>query len=734
VSKATVWPGRPFPLGATLTPEGVNFAVFSQHATAVYVCLFDSPDAQKESAKVRLPENTSGVWHGFVPGLKAGQLYGLRATGSYKPQNGNRFNGAKLVLDPYARAITGPFRWCEEMLGYQLSDDPDRDLHRDLRDNAWAMPKCVVVDSAFDWAGDQLIGTPLPDSVIYEVHVKGFSKLHPGIPENIRGTYAALGHEASIAYFKKLGVTAVELLPVHNFVNDEFLEKRNLTNYWGYNSIGYFAPHWSYAANPLGGQVSEFKTMVKALHAAGIEVILDVVYNHTGEGNHYGPTLCFRGLDNGSYYWPAGNGPRHIQDFTGCGNSLHFTHPRVLQFVMDSLRYWVVEMHVDGFRFDLATVLGREMNGFDRGSSFFDIIRQDPILSQVKLIAEPWDVGLGGYQVGNFPEPFSEWNGKYRDCMRAYWKGDEGMIGEFAHRLTGSSDLYQHDHRPPSASINFITAHDGFTLADLVAYNDKHNEANGEENRDGDSHNRSWNCGAEGPTEDATINALRRRQRRNFLTTLILSQGVPMLTAGDEYGRSQNGNNNAYCQDNELSWLSWERSEEQRQFEEFTARLIAFRHAHPIFRRRKFFSGRKVARTKVKDINWLDADGTEMEEGDWTSPHIRCLGVVLVGRSSDVVDAQGKVIEDGTFMLLFNAYHAPVKFVLAGRQGVGWRRLLDTREEVGFLASPTVHLAGDEFEVESRSMTLFELATGDAQDARAAAWKPREQPAAPVTS
>ncbi len=730
MTKHLVWPGRPYPLGATLAPGGVNFAVFSLNATAVYLCLFDSPDAPKESAKLRLPEHTGGVWHGFVPGLQAGQFYGFRATGSYKPQQGHRFNGAKLLLDPYARAITGGIRWCEEMHSYDLSAGKDCDLHRDLRDNAWAMPKCVVVDPAFDWSGDTRPDTPLAASLIYEVHVKGFSKLHPEIPENLRGTYAALGSDAAIAYFKKFGVTAIELLPVHHFVNDEFLEKRGLTNYWGYNSIGFFAPHWAYAGDSLGGQVREFKTMVKSLHAAGIEVILDVVFNHTSEGSHLGPTLCFRGLDNASYYWPAPDSPRHVMDFTGCGNSLNFTHPRVLQLVMDSLRFWVVEMHVDGFRFDLATTLGREAHGFDRGSSFFDIIRQDPVLSQVKLIAEPWDVGMGGYQVGNFPDPFAEWNGKYRDCVRAFWKGDEGMVGEFANRLTGSSDLYRDDNRPPSASINFITAHDGFTLADLVAYNDKHNEANGEENRDGDSHNRSWNCGAEGPTDDSKINALRRRQRRNFLTTLLLSQGVPMLTAGDEYGRSQHGNNNAYCQDNKLGWLSWVRTDEQRQFEDFVVRLAAFRHAHPIFRRRKFFSGRKIPRARVKDIIWLDADGTEMEEGDWNSPHIRCLGVVLVGHSSDVIDERGKPLEDASFMLLFNAYYAPVKFVLAGRKEVGWQLLLDTREESGFLSEPSSHRAGDEFEVESRSTCLFQLVLGSEQDARAAAWKPREQPVA----
>jgi glycogen operon protein len=722
-----VWPGKPYPLGATLTPEGVNFAIFSAHATAVQVCLFESPGAPNESTKLRLTDRTDGVWHGFLPGLRAGQCYGFRINGPYRPQHGHRFNSGKLLLDPYAKAITGAFTWCNEMHGYTLGEDPDRDLKRDLRDNAWAMPKCVVIDHAFDWEGDALPSTPMADTIIYETHVRGFSMRHPEIPQHLRGTYAALGTESAIAHFRKLGVTAVELLPVHHFVNDHFLEERNLANYWGYNSIGYFAPHWRYSASGAAGeQVTEFKQMVKALHRAGIEVILDVVYNHTGEGSHFGPTFCFRGVDNASYYWPVPDNPRHVMDYTGCGNTLHMTHPRVLQLIMDSLRYWVTEMHVDGFRFDLASTLGREHHGFDRGSSFFDIIRQDPILARVKLIAEPWDVGLGGYQVGNFPEPFAEWNGKYRDCLRAYWKGDTGMVGEFAHRITGSSDLYHWDNRPPAASVNFVTAHDGFTLADLVSYNEKHNEANGEENRDGDSHNRSWNCGAEGETADEAILALRRRQMRNFMTTLLLSQGVPMITAGDEYGRSQGGNNNAYCQDNELSWLQWDRTPEQQRLQDFTARLIAFRREHPIFRRRKFFSGRRIPRVKVKDIIWVDADGTEMTESDWNSPYIHCLGVVFVGYSSDVRDERGQPFEDATFMLLFNAYHDPVKFVLAGQQDVRWERLIDTREETGFLDTPTPHAAGDEFEVDGRSMCVLRLALGTSEAARSAAWKPRE--------
>ena len=725
----TSWPGRPYPLGATLEAEGVNFALFSQHAKGVDVCLFDTAEAEQESTRVRLLERTDGVWHGYVSGLKAGQLYGFRVHGLYRPEKGHRFNAAKMVLDPYARAITGPFEWTDEMFSFPLGSDPERDLDRDLNDNAWAMPKCVVVDPAFDWNGETRPDIALADSVIYEVHVKGFSKLAEWIPAEIRGTYAALGTDWAIAYFKQFGITAVELLPVHHFVNDQFLEDKGLSNYWGYNSIGFFAPHAAYASSGgLGAQVLEFKQMVKNLHAAGIEVILDVVYNHTGEGNHYGPTLCFRGIDNASYYWPAEE-PRFYTDHTGCGNTLNVPHPRVLQLITDSLRYWVLEMHVDGFRFDLAATLGREAHGFDRGAAFFDVIRQDPVLSQVKLIAEPWDVGLGGYQVGNFPTPFAEWNGKYRDCIRGYWKGDEGLIGEFAHRITGSSDMYQWDQRLPAASVNFVVAHDGFTLADLVSYNEKHNEANGEDNRDGDSHNRSWNCGVEGATEDPQIRALRRRQMRNFMATLFLSQGVPMLCAGDEYGRSQNGNNNAYCQDNELSWLAWHRSEEQRELERFVARLIAFRREHSIFRRRKFFSGRKVRGTKVKDIIWLDADGTEMTESDWTTPHVRCVGVVFAGVSSDVRDARGEIIQDDTFMLLFNAYHAPVKFVLAGQKDVQWERVLDTREEEGFFNSVSTYRAGEEFETESRSVCLFRLSGGLSEHARSASWKRR-----PVTS
>ncbi|MDQ3621231.1 MAG: glycogen debranching protein GlgX, partial [Verrucomicrobiota bacterium] len=541
-------------------------------------------------------------------------------------------------------------------------------------------------------------------------HVSGFSKLCPHIPERLRGTYAGIGSEFAIDYFTNLGITAVELLPVHAFVNDEFLLKKGLSNYWGYNSIGYFAPHAPYSSSGVtGAQVTEFKQMVKNLHAAGIEVILDVVYNHTAEGNHFGPTISFRGVDNAAYYRLLSENPRFYMDYTGCGNSLNVRHPRVLQLIMDSLRYWVLEMHVDGFRFDLASTLARELHAVDRLSAFFDIIHQDPVLSQVKLIAEPWDVGEGGYQVGNFPVGWAEWNGKYRDCVRSYWKSEPGTIGEFAARITGSSDLYQWDGRRPYASINFVVAHDGFTLNDLVSYEEKHNEANGEDNMDGDNHNRSWNCGVEGPTDDQAINAFRRRQRRNFLTTLFLSQGVPMLCGGDEYGRTQLGNNNAYCQDNEISWFDWARDEESNELQSFTARLIGFRREHPVFRRPKFFQGRKIRGKGIKDIHWLNPGGAEMNDEEWETGYVRCLGVILNGDTMDVRDDFGEPIRDDTFLLLFNAHHDPVRFTLPGVEGTRWEVLLDTRLEAGFLSKTTTHHAGEKAELIARSMALFRL-------------------------
>jgi glycogen operon protein len=732
MSQVQVWQGLSYPLGATVMDDGVNFALFSENATGVDLCLFDSADAPQEMVRIRMLEHTDQVWHCYLPGIKAGQHYAYRVYGPYEPAQGHRFNPAKLLIDPYAKAIAGEIEWSAEMFGYKTGGAKDPDLTIDPRDDAFGIPKCVVVDSRFDWNGDRQLATPLHRSVIYEIHVKGFSKLCPHIPEPLRGSYAALGTPFAIEHFKKLGVTAVELLPVHHFINDDFLVKKGLANYWGYNSIGYFAPHAMYSSSGMNGeQVAEFKQMVKNLHAAGIEVILDVVYNHTAEGNHLGPTLSFRGVDNAAYYRLLADNRRFHMDYTGCGNTLNMMHPRVLQLIMDSLRYWVLEMHVDGFRFDLAATLARELHEVSRLSAFFDVIHQDPIISQVKLIAEPWDVGEGGYQVGNFPVLWAEWNGKYRDCIRGYWKGDE-HISEFAYRLTGSSDLYQRDGKRPYASINFVVAHDGFTLHDLVSFNDKHNEANGEGNRDGDNNGRSWNCGVEGETNDELINRLRRRQQRNYLATLFLSQGVPMLCAGDEYGRSQKGNNNAYCQDNELSWLSWERTPWQLKQEEFTARLIHFRHTHPIFRRPKYFHGRKIRGVEARDLLWFNADGSEMTEEHWNRSFIRCIGVVLVGFAEDIRDYFGKPINDDTFMLLFNAHHEPVKFVLPGREKVSWERVIDTDDEAGFLAQPTTHQSGDELPLVPRSMSVFKLSAGSQEHARTTSWKLRPPVAPPA--
>ena len=625
-STAPIWPGKPYPLGAKVTAEGTNFALFSENSTGVELCLFTHPEDVQESARVRLNEVTDGVWHCFLPNVGSGQLYGYRVHGPYAPSEGYRFNEFKLLVDPYARAVAGLIKWSNDMFAYALGNS-DGDLTKATGDNAAGLPKSVVVSDDFDWGGDKSPDIPLSESVIYEVHVKGFSKLCPHIPQEIRGSYAALASDFAIDYFNKLGVTAVELLPVHHFVNDEHLEKKGLSNYWGYNSMAYFAPQSTYSSSGfLGQQVNEFKQMVKRLHAAGLEVILDVVYNHTGEGNHMGPTLCFRGADNPAYYRLVPENRRYYMDYTGCGNSLNMMHPRVLQLIMDSLRYWILEMHVDGFRFDLASTLARELHEVNRLSAFFDIVHQDPVISRVKLIAEPWDVGEGGYQVGNFPVLWAEWNGKYRDCMRKYWKGDEGTIGEFASRLTGSSDLYQQDGKRPYASINFITAHDGFTLHDLVAYNEKHNEANGEDNRDGDSHNNSWNCGTEGLSDDENINRLRRRQMRNFLATLFLSQGVPMLSGGDEFARSQRGNNNVYCQDNEFSWFSWERKPFEIAQADFVAKLIRFRKDHPVFRRPKFFQGRPIRGLGIKDIMWLNPAGKEMSDDEWNTGYARSIG------------------------------------------------------------------------------------------------------------
>ena len=721
-----IWLGYPYPLGATWLGNGVNFAIFSENATSVDLCLFDNIDAPQENIRIPMTEQTDQVWHVFLPDVRPGQLYGFRVYGPYDPERGMRFNSSKLLIDPYAKAIAGQVNWADEMFGYVVGGAGE-DLTRDFRDDAWGIPKAAVIDHAFDWGNDKRPGIPLHSSIIYETHVKGFTKLCPDVPQELRGTYAGLGSAAAIKYLKNLGVTAVELLPVHHHIDDKILVDRGLVNYWGYNTIGFFAPEAKYSSSGMmGEQVSEFKGMVRNLHAAGIEVILDVVYNHTAEGNHLGPTLSFRGVDNPAYYRLAPTDPRLYMDFTGTGNTFNLLHPRTVQLVMDSLRYWVNDMHVDGFRFDLASTLARDDKGVNKLHAFFEIIHQDPILSQVKLIAEPWDVGEGGYQVGNFPVLWAEWNGKYRDEVRRFWKGDEGRIGEIAYRLTGSPDLYQHSGRRPYASINFITAHDGFTLNDLVSYNDKHNEANGEDNRDGDNNNNSWNCGAEGPTDNPEINQLRARQRRNFLTTLFLSQGVPMLLAGDEWARTQNGNNNTYCQDNELNWLAWEHNEEQKALLDFTKKLIELRRDHPVFRRPKFFQGRRIRGSEIRDVMWFNPGGNEMSDEEWMSPFVRCIGVLLSGDTIDVLNFEGEPIRDETFLLLINAHHEPLNFVLPGEEHLEWRLILDTAEDHGFLPEPINVPSGDDVEVIGRGLKLLKLATGGQAQARHESWKKRQ--------
>jgi isoamylase len=717
--------GYPYPLGATWMGNGVNFALFSEHAAGVELCLFDSIQASKENVRIPVKEHTEQVWHVFLPDVRPGQLYGFRASGPYDPKRGLRFNSSKLLLDPYAKAIAGEVSWADEMFGYVIGNK-DEDLTQDFRDDAWGVPKSVVIDPAFDWRGDKRPAIPLHESVIYEVHVKGFSKLWSELPEELRGTYAGLGSSPAVDYFKKVGVTAIELLPVHAHIDDKALVDRSLTNYWGYNTIGFFAPHGEYSASgQMGQQVAEFKSMVRNLHAAGIEVILDVVYNHTAEGNRLGPTLCFRGIDNLAYYWLQPANLRFHIDFTGTGNTFNLLHLRTLQLVIDSLRYWVLEMHVDGFRFDLASTLVRNHAGVNLLHPFFQVIEQDPVLSQVKLIAEPWDVGEGGYQVGNFPVLWSEWNGKYRDTVRSFWKGDEGRIGEMGYRLTGSPDLYEHNGRRPYASVNFITAHDGFTLADLVSYNKKHNELNGDDNRDGDNNNQSWNCGAEGATDDPQINALRNRQRRNFLATLFLSQGVPMLCGGDEWGRTQKGNNNPYCQDNEISWFDWERDDEQNQLFEFTRKLIQLRKEHPVFRRPKFLKGRRIPGSEIRDVMWFNPGGNQMTEEEWTSPFVRCLGMLLSGDATDVVNFEGAPIRDDTFLLLINAHHEAIPFVLPGREHIEWQFIFDTTEPNGFLPQPKKFASGDDVELAGRACCLLQLVSGTQAQAREESWKRR---------
>jgi isoamylase len=703
-----VWPGRSYPVGATWDGEGVNFALFSENATAVELCLFDQPGQDVETHRIGIEERTDQIWHMYLPEVRPGQLYGYRVHGPYEPAAGHRFNPAKLLIDPYAKAVSGRIEWSDAMFGYRR-EDPEADLSKDDRNNAGNMPKSVVIEQAFSWGDDRPPRTPWDRSVIYELHVKGFTFRNPDVPEAMRGTYAGLASPAALDHLRDLGVTAVELLPVHYFVRDQYLHDRGLTNYWGYNSIGFFAPDPRYGVSPdFGRHVGEFKTMVKTLHGAGIEVILDVVYNHTGEGNHLGPTLSFRGIDNAAYYRLGGEGYRYYVDYTGTGNTLNVRHPRTLQLIMDSLRYWVTDMHVDGFRFDLASALARELHSVDRLSAFFDTIQQDPVLSKVKLIAEPWDLGEGGYQVGNFPAGWAEWNGRYRDGIRRYWKGDGGQVAELAYRLSGSSDLYEMGGRRPHASINFVTAHDGFTLQDLVSYNEKHNEANGEDNRDGTDANYSWNGGVEGPTDDPAINELRDRQKRNMWATLLLSQGVPMICGGDEIGRTQRGNNNAYCQDNELSWYDWKLNRQAQAFLAFTQKLLTLREQHPVFRRRRFFQGSRIRGSEVKDIVWFRPDGKEMTDEEWNDGYVRSFGMRLAGDAIEEMDAKGRPIHDDTFLLLLNAQHEAVPFLLpAHKRGVRWETIIDTAKEED--TRTQVLKGGEPYRLEMCSLALLRL-------------------------
>jgi isoamylase len=707
-------PGRSSPLGAHWDGSGVNFALFSEHATGVELCLFEGDDPAQETARIPISHNHDQVWHVYLPEARPGLRYGYRVSGPWDPGKGQRFNPYKLLLDPYARAIDGTISWDDALFSYELGNGDDADLKMDQRDSAAHMPKAIVVDTAFTWGNDRPPRTPWNETLIYEMHVRGLTKLHPDVPEELRGTYAGVATPPVLEHLKALGVTAVELLPVHQFVSDRYLKEKGLTNYWGYNSIGFFAPDFRYARdNRHGRQVNEFKTMVKTLHDASIEVILDVVYNHTAEGNHRGPTLCFRGIDNEAYYRLTPDDKRFYMDYTGCGNTLNMTHPRTLQLIMDSLRYWIQEMHIDGFRFDLASALARELSDVDRLGAFFDIIHQDPVISQVKLIAEPWDLGEGGYQVGNFPVLWAEWNGMYRDTVRAFVKGDENQAGPMGHRLTGSSDLYGRGGRRPYASINFVTAHDGFTLNDLVSYNEKHNEANGEDNRDGHDHNLSWNHGVEGPTDDVKITVLRERQKRNFLGMLLLSQGVPMISAGDEIGRTQHGNNNAYAQANEISWLDWKLDKKERDLLMFTRYVSRLRRRHPVFRREQFFFGRPIHGSEVKDLTWFRYDGREMTEEDWKNAYTRCFGLRLAGDAITELDDMGHRIVDDTFLVLLNAHHEPMGFTLpAHRKNVRWEPMLDTREPTGRRRTRP-YRGGQSYEMEARSLAVLRLRRED---------------------
>ncbi len=711
-SQMQIWPGQPYPLGATFDGVGTNFSVFSEAATRVELCLFD--DDGRETC-IDLSEMTALCWHGYLPNVRPGRRYGFRVHGPWAPEHGQWCNPSKLLLDPYAKAIDGLWEWNEAIFPYHFTDP---EASRNDTDSAPYVAKSVVINPFFDWGADRRPNTPWHRTVVYETHVRGFTQRHPDIPPEIRGSYAGMAHPVAVKYLQKLGITAVELLPVHQFVQDSTLVARGLRNYWGYNSIGYLAPHNEYTSDPQrGAQVQEFKHLVKTMHAAGIEVILDVVYNHTAEGNHLGPMLSFKGIDNAAYYRLVGDNKRYYMDYTGTGNTLNMRHPHVLQLLMDSLRYWVLDMHVDGFRFDLAATLARELHDVNRLSAFFDLIQQDPVVSQVKLIAEPWDVGEGGYQVGNFPPLWSEWNGKYRDTVRDFWRGTDRTLAEFAYRLTGSSDLYQGNARRPYASVNFITAHDGFTLRDLVSYNEKHNEGNGEGNRDGESHNRSWNCGVEGPSADAATSALRTRQARNFLATLFLSQGVPMLLGGDELGRTQLGNNNGYCQDNEISWYEWEKADDALL--QFTRRLVRLRHQHPVFCRRRWFQGRPIHGTAVSDIAWFTPAGQEMSEDDWQVGFAKSLGVFLNGRAIPTPDERGERVYDESFYVMFNAGHEPLAFTVPREKwGTKWRVLIDTFQDIDRMSEDdggAEHEAGATVAVNAWTLVLLQRT----------AWRPR---------
>ncbi len=702
-----IWPGKAYPLGSTYDGSGSNFAVFSEAAESIELCLF-SPDGAGGLVETRLllPEVDGFVWHGFVPEIEPGQRYGYRVHGPYEPASGLRCNPNKLLLDPYAKAIDGTFHWDQSLFAYNFGD-PDS-CNDD--DSASSMPKSVVINPFFDWGTDRPPRHEYADSIIYEAHVKGLTQTHPDIAERTRGTYAAIAHPAIIEHLKGLGVTAVELMPVHHFANDSTLIAKGLSNYWGYNTIGFFAPDSKYGASLTpGGQVQEFKAMVRALHEADIEVILDVVYNHTAEGNHLGPTLSMRGIDNAAYYRLIDEDKRYYTDYTGTGNSLNAGHPHALQLIMDSLRYWVTEMHIDGFRFDLASTLAREFYDVDKLSTFFELVQQDPTVSQVKLIAEPWDVGPGGYQVGNFPPQWTEWNGKYRDTVRDFWRGEDASLGEFASRLTGSADLYERTGRRPVASINFVTAHDGFTLADLVAYNEKHNEANAEGNKDGENHNRSWNCGVEGPTHDPEINVLRAQQQRNFITTNLLSQGVPMICHGDELGRTQGGNNNGYCQDNETTWIDWANAD--NGLIEFSKSVAELRAAHPVFRRRRFFDGLPVRRrgsVRIPDISWFTPGGSEMSDEDWDSGFGKSVAVYLNGHGIPDLDPRGQRVTDDSFVLCFNAHHEPIDFMLPPKDfGAAWQPVIYTVDGAVMEGSRPV-AAGAKITVEARAVMVLQ--------------------------